>query len=55
MAFSALTFCFVITDPLQSYDEPTVSFIQISWFARLSLTGIMFAKLSAKKDFATEE
>jgi hypothetical protein len=39
MAFSALSFCFFIIVPLQSYDEPNVSLIQTPGFVRLSLTG----------------
>ncbi len=39
MAFSALSFCFVIIVPLLSYDEPNVSLIQTPRFVRLSLMG----------------
>jgi hypothetical protein len=38
MAFSALSFFFVIIVPLLSYDEPNVSLIQNPSFVRLSLT-----------------
>jgi len=39
MALSALSFCFVIIVPLQSYDEPNVSLIQTTQLVRVSLTG----------------
>ena len=38
MAFSALSFCFVIIVPLQGYDEPNVSLIQTPSLVRLLLT-----------------
>src|SRR5210317_186871 len=39
MAFSALSFFFVIIVPLLSYDEPKVSLIQTTQLVRVSLTG----------------
>ena len=42
MAFSALSFFFVIIVPLLSYDEPNVSLIQTTQLVRVLLTGNIY-------------
>jgi FkbM family methyltransferase len=48
MAFSALSFFLVIIVPLQSYDEPNVSLIQINQLVRVLLTGNNLNKVESR-------